>query len=279
MVKSEIAVTLKNALELLNKGEYKICAGGTDLLIQNRNHTSLPIKFKTNVLYISGIEELNYVKSDEKNVYIGAVTNLETILNHPLTPTILKETILEMASPGIRNTATLAGNIGNASPAGDSLVTLYLLETKLKIQSLRSQKIVMLKDFIQGPRKIALSKSEMITEIIIPKPNFTNAYFKKVGPRLSDAISKLSFAGAFRVDNGILEDIRIAFGAVYMTVVKSKDIERKLIGKKVEEVKENMQKYIKMYEPLIRPINDQRSNIKYRKTVAINLLRDFFEQL
>jgi xanthine dehydrogenase FAD-binding subunit len=279
MVRSEIANSLKEALQLLNQDEFKICAGGTDLLVQNRNHTSLPIAFKGNVIYVSGIEELNYIKTDSKNVYIGAVTSLEMIMKHKDTPKLLKETLLEMASPAIRNTATLAGNIGNASPAGDSLVTLYLLDAKLKIQSLKNEKIVKLQDFILGPRKIALEKNEMITEIIIPKVSFTKAYFKKVGTRLSDALSKLSFACAVRVKADIIEDIRITFGAVYMTVIRNQENEKQMIGKTVSEVKANLEEILGLYNPLIKPINDQRSNISYRKTVANNLLRDFIEQL
>jgi xanthine dehydrogenase FAD-binding subunit len=279
MVKSEIASTLNEALKILDSGEYKICAGGTDLLVQNRNHTSLPIAFKGNVLYVSGIDELNYVKMENDEIKIGATTSLETILHHENTPQILKDTIIEMASPAIRNTGTLAGNIGNASPAGDSLVTLYLLGTKVKLESLGYERIVLLKDFILGPRKIDLHKSEMISEIIIPKPDFTKTYFKKVGPRLSDAISKLSFVGAVKTDGDKILDIRIAFGAVYMTVVRSLENEKQMIGKTKTQIKKDIDKYIALYEPLIKPINDQRSNIEYRKTVAKNLLRDFIETL
>ena len=80
MVRSEIPKTLNACLELLSKDSFKILAGGTDLLVQNRSHASLPIGFKQNILYVANIEELNYVKADEENVYIGAVTTLEQIL-------------------------------------------------------------------------------------------------------------------------------------------------------------------------------------------------------
>lgn len=279
MVRSEIATTLHEALEFLSSDEFKILAGGTDLLVQNRNHASLPIAFKGNVLYVSLIEELKYVKETDTEIRIGALTTLEDILHHDKTPKILKETIIEMASPAIRNTATLAGNIGNASPAGDALVTLYALGTKLKIQSRTKQHEVLLQDFILGPRKIALAKDEMITEIIIPKPDFDLIYFKKVGTRVTDALSKLSFVGGFKLDGDFIKDIRIAFGAVYMTVVRSQENEKKIINKSTHAIKENIEEYIELYEPLIKPINDQRSNIEYRKTVAVNLLRDFFEKL
>ncbi len=274
-----IPKSLAEALEYLDKKKYKILAGGTDLLIQNRNHTSLPIGFKEDVMYVAGIEELDYIKTDEANVYIGATMTLEKLLANELTPKLLRETILEMASPAIRNTGTLAGNIGNASPAGDSLVPMYLLDAKVKLQSKSCQRIILLKDFILGPRKIDLDEKEMITEIIIPQQKFSSAYFVKVGPRLSDAISKLSFAAAYTEENGVIKDIRMSFGAVYMTVVRSRELEEKLIGKTIKEIKNMEDEIVAMYLPLIKPINDQRSNIAYRKRVSENLIRDFIAKL
>lgn len=279
MVKTIIAKSLNQALEALDKKNYQIVAGGTDMLIQNRSHTGMSIGYKKDVLYINLIDELNYIKQDKNNIYIGANTRLETILESEITPKILKDVILEMASPGIRHTATLAGNIGNASPAGDSLVVLYLLDCKLEIKSLNKTRVVYLQDFITGVRKIALEENELITKLIIPKINLTDIYFRKIGPRLSDAISKLSFAGGYLIENKIIKDLRIAFGAVYITVIRDKEIENKFIGKTITELVNNKQKIIKDFEPLIQPIDDQRSNRIYRKKVALNLLEEFIDQI
>ena len=199
MVKSFIPETLAECLKIINEHDCAIVAGGTDMLIQNRSHTGLTIGFKKPVVYVSSIEELKTIEADDENIIIGAVCSLEDIMENDDTPQLLKDTILEMASPAIRHTATLAGNIGNASPAGDSLVSLYLLDTKLEIVSVNGIRTVFLKDFITGVRRIALERNEMITKIIIPRLSFSHAYFRKVGPRLSDAISKLSFAGAYRL--------------------------------------------------------------------------------
>ncbi|MFO7969649.1 MAG: FAD binding domain-containing protein [Bacillota bacterium] len=279
MVKSLIAKSLNQALEALDNHSYQIVAGGTDMLIQNRSHTGMPIGYKQDIIYINLIDELNYIKEDKENIYIGANTRLETILESDITPKILKDVILEMASPAIRHTATLAGNIGNASPAGDSLVVLYLLDCKLEIKSINNTRTVFLKDFITGVRKIALNNNELITKLIIPKTNFTNIYFRKVGPRLSDAISKLSFAGSFLIENNQIKDLRIALGAVYITVIRSREIEKEFIGKTVDELIKNKEKLIKAYESLIKPIDDQRSNRIYRKKVALNLIKEFISKI
>jgi len=278
-VKTVIAKTLKEALTALDAHPYQIVAGGTDLLIQNRSHTGMPIGFKGDCLYISLIDELNYIKADQERVYIGATTPLETILNHHLTPKLLEHIIYEMASPAIRHTGTLAGNIVNASPAGDSLVGLYLMDAKVKCQSLNKTRIVDINQFITGLRKTQLKANEMITEIQIPKCTFDHIMFKKVAPRRSDAISKLSFAGAVSISNQQIKDIRMAFGAVYITVVRDKTIEEKYTDISLEKLKASIPEVIKDYESLIQPIDDQRSNKVYRKQVALNLIEAFINRL
>lgn len=275
MVESQIVKSLEKALFYLNQADYAIVAGGTDMLIQNRSHSGMPIGFKRPILYISHIDELNYIKEDDKNIYIGAATKLESILNSEYTPRLLKDIIIEMASPAIRHTATLAGNIANASPAGDSLVALYLFDAMVKICSVDQTRLCPIKDFIKGVRKIDLRQNEMICEIIIPKHKRLMTRFEKVAPRLSDAISKLSFAGGILVEDGLVQDFRIALGAVYMTVVRDRTVETKYINKTVDEFKGSVQEIISDFEPLVRPIDDQRSNKVYRKKVALNLIKDF----
>lgn len=275
MVNTVIAKTLVQALDTLKQGDYKIVAGGTDMLIQNRSHTGMPIAYKSNILYVNLVKELDFISDDENNVYIGATCRLESILKDQRIPQILRDIIHEMASPAIRHTGTLAGNIANASPAGDSLVALYALDAQVRIQSAMHERIVKVSDFIKGVRKIDLSPNEMITEIIIPKLDFDNIYFKKVAPRLSDAISKLSFVGAYTFRNNTLIDMRISLGAVYMTVVRNRSIEKKYIGMSKEEFKNHIKEILIDYSHIIKPIDDQRSNKEYRKQVALNLIKAF----
>ena len=277
MVKAFMPETLDECLDLMSKHDLRIVAGGTDMLIQNRAKSSLPIGYKSDVIYLKQIRELENIVENDDYIYIGANVSLERIMSYASTPKLLKDTILEMASPGIRNTATLAGNIGNASPAGDSLVPLYLLDTQLEIRSFNIIRRCYLKDFIIGVRKIDLDKSEIITNVIIPKISFTFSHFRKVGPRLSDAISKVSFAGAYTIENGSVRDFRVAFGAVSMTVVRDNGNESKIIGKSVDEVISMRNSIKDLFDSLIKPIDDQRSNKVYRKEIALNLLDEFID--
>jgi CO/xanthine dehydrogenase FAD-binding subunit len=279
MVKTVIAKDLDQALDALNQEPYRIVAGGTDMLIQNRSHTGLSIAYKGNVLYINQVDELRKIKEDHKQLMIGATVRLEEILKDQRTPKLLKDIIIEMASPAIRHTGTLAGNIANASPAGDSLPALYLLDASVKLQSKDKTRIIKVSNFIKGVRKIDLNKDEMITEIIIPKLDFDIVSFIKVAPRRSDAISKLSFAGAVRFDGDEIIDLRLALGAVYMTVVRNRELENKYIGSSKNKLKNQVDEVLKDYNPLIQPIDDQRSNKIYRKKVALNLIKDFISKI
>lgn len=279
MVTSVIPKSLEEALDLLSKESYRIVAGGTDMLIQYHNTSPLPIAFKDHIMYIASIPELLNIHEEEEYIHIGACVPLEAILEVDFVPELLKETILEMASPAIRHTGTLGGNIGNASPAGDSLVPLYLLSAVIEIKSSHNTRWLNISDFIQGVRKIDLRPDELITSIIINKMDFTKTYFKKVGPRLSDAISKLSFAAAYTLYEDQIVDLRFAFGAVNTTVVRRPEIECQYIGKTIQELQESIDEIVEQYSAFIKPIDDQRSNKEYRKNVSLNLLRGFIEAL
>ena len=270
MVKAYVPKTLQEALELLDKSKLQIVAGGTDMLIQNHARSPLPINYKNDIIYILNLEELKGITEDDDFIYIGACTPLEEIMDHKLTPKLLKDTILEMASPAIRHTGTLAGNIGNASPAGDSLVTLYLLNADVEIKSLNNTRRMCIRDFIKGVRRIDLKPNEIITKVIINKITFDKAEFIKVGTRRSDGIT-------FYNDETI--DFRIAYGAVNTTVVRHPEIECLYIRKTKEELKESVEEIVEAYRPFIKPIDDQRSNQLYRKNVCENLLRKFILEL
>ncbi|MBN2605667.1 MAG: FAD binding domain-containing protein, partial [Bacilli bacterium] len=194
-------------------------------------------------------------------------------------PLLLKEALQVMASPALRNLATLAGNIGNASPAGDTLPILYVLNAKVVVASINQERVVPIEEVIVAPRKLSLESNEIIKEIQIPLDTFSHILFEKVGGRKADAISKVSFTGASFIENNIVKDFRIAFGAVSPTILRKKEIEQKYIGLTKQELKQQKDQLIESYVSLIQPIDDQRSNKEYRKTVAINLFSHYIDSL
>ena len=275
MVKHYIPQTLKEALEVLNAHDCYIMAGGTDLMVVKHQRSGLIPNFDKDVCYISNLEELQYIFEDEKGVHIGAGTKFSDIEENELVPEIIKQIIHELASPNIRNMATMAGNIANASPAGDSIVGLYLLDAELELVNINGSRMMPIKDFIFGVRKIHREKNELIKEIFIPHHDDLNTYWRKVGSRAAESISKITFAGGYEVENGKVKDLRMAFGSVSITCVRDRKVEEKYIGMSVEELHNHVEDVLADMGKFVTPITDQRSTKEYRYKVAMNILKDF----
>lgn len=275
MVNHYIPSTLQETLKILDKHDCYIMAGGTDLMVVKHQRSGIVPNFDKDVCYIANLEELQYIFEDEKGVHIGAGTKFSDIEVNELVPEILKQIIHELASPNIRNMATMAGNIANASPAGDSIVGLYLLDAELELVNIHGSRMVPIKDFIFGVRKIHRNQNELIKEIFIPHHDDLNTYWRKVGSRAAESISKITFAGGYEVENGKVKDLRMAFGSVSITVIRERKIEEKYIGMSVEELHNHVEDIVKDMSKYIQPITDQRSTKEYRYKVAMNILKDF----
>lgn len=275
MVNHHIPSTLQEALTILDKHDCYIMAGGTDLMVVKHQRSGLIPNFDKDVCYIANLEELQYIFEDEKGVHIGAGTKFSDIEDNELVPEILKQIIHELASPNIRNMATMAGNIANASPAGDSIVGLYLLDAELELVNIHGSRMVPIKDFIFGVRKIHRNQNELIKEIFIPHHDDLNTYWRKVGSRAAESISKITFAGGYEVENGKVKDLRMAFGSVSITVVRERKVEEKYIGMSLEELHNHVEDIVMDMSKFVQPITDQRSTKEYRYKVAMNILKDF----
>jgi xanthine dehydrogenase FAD-binding subunit len=279
LVNTFIPDSLQEALKIKDSyNDAVILAGGTDLMVKQRSGQGLLPGFTKPVLFIGQLESLQHIEKVKKTLYIGAACRLSDLLEHPDVPEIVKEAVCLMASPAVRNTGTLGGNICNASPAGDTLPPLYVLEASVLVKSLTHSREVSIRNFITGPGKVDLRANELLISIKIPLEEYNIFFYKKVGARKADAISKLSFAGLARTSGQIIEDVRIALGAVAPRVVRAKEIERLVIGKSITETRALFPQLSNYYSSLIQPIDDQRSNAKYRKTVALHLLEYFLTE-
>ncbi|QIZ08152.1 xanthine dehydrogenase family protein subunit M [Priestia megaterium] len=268
---------LDQTLSQLNREDCTIMAGGTDVMVLHKSGRGVPLKLPKPLVFIDHLSELKRVFQNQKDLHIGACCTYSELLEHPLIPVPLKNAIKTIAAPAIRNRGTLGGNICNASPAGDTLPLLYVYNAKLLLRSVNGDRIVAISDFIQGPRRVQRFHNEIVTEIVLPSVLEEGAHvvFEKVGNRNADAIAKVGFAGYIRINDARIEDVRFAFGAVGPTMVRSIDIERKLVGKTIPLANADIAQVVAAFDMIIRPIDDQRSTATYRKTVALNLLRYF----
>ena len=250
-------------------------AGGTDLMVSQRRWSGLSPLFAKPVLFIGHLEEIKRVEPDIINIKIGSACSLSSLLEHREIPEVLKIVISQMATPAIRNIGTLGGNICNASPAGDALPVLYALDASVVLQRKAEIRTLPIEKFITGPGETVLKDDELLKAIIIPKKSYNVGFYRKVGTRQANSLSKLSFQGLARIEEGKISDIRISFGAVALTVIRSREIEGILIEKSGKEIEKLIPEVSSLYSEVIKPIDDQRSNIRYRKTISLKLLRYF----
>ncbi len=277
MVNHIIPNTKQEALIALSKEPLTIVNGATDQYVIHKKDSTIDV-MSNKSLFINNIDELNYIEQRDNILHIGATTSLEHIKSNLEVPAILRDAIGVIASTQIRNMATIVGNICNASPAGDTLPVLYVLDAYVVIESLNSKRVVAINEFITGVRQINLNNNELVTEIYFAMPKTTKHLFRKIGTRQADAISKLSIAAMACKEEGKIKDFRVAFGAVYKTVVRSKEVE-KLVINHSSICTDLEHKLIKSYNELILPIDDLRSNKEYRRTVSINLLLSFIKEI
>ena len=267
-----IPTTLKEALDL--KQEYKqnllMLGGGTDLLVQIRNGRK-QLKKDHKVLNLTHLEELHKIEIKENFIRIGCNVTFSEIINNKLIKEIFPSLVRSLEIIGslqIRNMGTLVGNICNASPAADSLPLLYCSDSTLTLQSQKGKRTVKIEDFIKGPGIIDLKEDEIVTFVNIPLwvKDYVGIHLT-LRQRIPLSINKVSVAILLKSrENYTVEDAKIALGAVAPTILRVREAEDYLKGKKI--TKEIMNEVGKLCEKTARPITDVRSTIEYRKAMA-----------
>ena len=250
-------------------------AGGTDLMVRLRRAPGVLPVFDKPVVFIDRCEELRRIEVHEARMRVGAGVTMAELLSHPSVHPAMKKILSEIAAPALRNVATLGGNICNASPAADSLPFLYAFDAEVEVKSSGSSRIVPIDRFITGPGAIDLRDDEILSAVTIPDWKPSVWYFKKVGTRKANALTKVSFAGFAEVNEGVVERIALTLGAVAATAVRLEDVENECTGASPKEVRDGVSALSETCGLAISPIDDQRSTADYRRRAGINLLRHF----
>jgi len=278
MVETFTPKSLDEALQFINQQESVVMAGGTDLMVKYRKWQGLPPAFGKPVVFIGHLPELQSIEINNNQLTIGAGCRLSQILQDHNVPDYIKLPFYQMASPGIRNLATIGGNICNSSPAGDSLPMLYALNATLKLQSTDRTVSTGIEDFIIGPGRNKLLANQILTGIQIPLEDYTRHYYRKIGTRKANSISKVSIYAVARMDANFIQKVQIALGAVAPCVVRNIEAEQMLKGLKRSELAEKSAVICDSYARVVKPVDDVRSTRAYRTTVSLNLVRDFIEK-
>jgi CO/xanthine dehydrogenase FAD-binding subunit len=254
---------VKEALSLLADGlaesrPYVPMAGGTDLFVGLNAGQAIGTRF----LDLWELDELRTVDRNGRTLVIGAITTYTELLESKdvarLLPT-LQQAAREIGGIQIQNRGTLAGNIGNGSPAADAVPVLMAACARVVLASKRGVREVPLDQYYLGYRKTVRRADELIVRIRVDVPKGPQL-FRKVGTRAAQAISKVALA---RVGN------QVSLGSVAPTVIRARNLEAYL-----DEDGRDPEEAARRVLADIAPIDDVRSSADYRRRVAANLARE-----
>lgn len=269
---------LGHALNVLasEPGVWKPFAGGTDLMVL-LEAGKLAHK---NYLNIWNLKELRGIDVAEDRVSIGALTTYTEIQAHPVLRQefpMLCQAASETGGLAIQNRGTIGGNIVNASPAADSPPALLVYDAELELVSTNGSRTVSYQGFHTGYKQMLIRSDELLSRIRLPRTKAGLVhYYRKVGTRKAQAISKVCFAATARTNGGQLEDVRIALGSVAPIPIRCLKTEAALRGGPLDQLPDKGRSELAKE---IAPIDDIRSTASYRLNVSLNLLEEFVHSL
>lgn len=274
--------SLDEALGILQQGEVTILAGGTDLMPQTKAGR---IAFKPTLMNIRDVAGMSGIALDGDALRIGALTTITTLLDDPLVKQhvpVLAEACDHFASDQIRNAGTLGGNINNASPAGDTLVPLIVLDAEVELASKPNGSVTTrrlpLAEFFTGPGRTKRATNELLTAVRIPLPKPGHvARFYKFGTRPALDISTISIGIAGILRDGALTDTRVAFGAVAPTPVRAPRTEAAIEGRRLDDAA--IETAASTARDEVHPIDDVRASAWYRKELIHNMTKRMLDHV
>ena len=267
--------SLQDALNVLADTRATILAGGTDVFPALGDR---PLSGP--VLDISGLEEIKSIRTEAEHIVLGARTTWSELLAAPLPRGFdgLKAAAREVGSVQIQNTATIAGNLCNASPAADGVAALHALDAEVLLASRAASRTLPLREFILGNRKTARRPDELLTCIRVPR-RVENAIstFLKLGARRYLVISIVMVAANLVLDaDGAVREALVCVGSCSPTALRLAELERELVGK---SARSGLRPFVKT-EHLARlsPIDDIRATATYRRDAARILVERALEE-
>ena len=266
---------LADALALMADadGAARPLAGGTDLIIRIRDGSIRP----RTVVDVKGIAEFSRdIRIEDGWLRIGARTTMTDLLRDDRIRrdyTALSEAAAYVGSVQIRNRATLAGNLCNASPAADGTPVLMALNAQVVLQSARGVRRIAATDFVLGPRRTACAADELVVAVRIPARSArARSAFAKLGGRRYLVISITMVAVVVEVDEtGVVRHAAVAVGSCSARARRLPALERRLIGRPADaHVGDRI-------DPAdlapLTPIDDLRASAAYRLDATATLIR------
>lgn len=241
-----------------------LLAGGTDLMVD----VNLAHRRPEEVIALRRVPEL----AEMAPAFIGAGVTFARLEGSP--HAALAELARTVGSPQIRAAGTIGGNLGTASPAGDSLPWLAALDATVVLASIDGERRARWDEFFVGPKRTARRPGELIVGVELPDRRPVREAYAKVGIRQAMVIATVSCCVA-RFDDG---EIRVALGAVGPTVLRARRAEAFLADRAITS-DEDLAAFARMVADEVRPITDHRSTEAYRRHAAGVIARRTLERV
>jgi len=252
--------------------EARLYAGGTDLLPGLRRG-----KFRCRQLIaLKGVAGLDEIRFDTtRGLGIGACALLDDVQRHPAVVEhypVLASAIRLLATVQVRNKATVAGNLCNASPCADTGPPLMALGARMVVVGPQGRRELSLEDFITGPGRVALGAGELIEQIVVPPPAADlRTVFEKFSPRSKVDISAVSVAAALRLDGGVVRELSLFLGTVAPKPMRAAAAELELEGKAPSAA--TIDRAAAAARAECAPITDFRASADYKRHLVEVLVR------
>lgn len=247
--------------------QARLLAGGTDLALSITQQLQQPEV----LIYTGAVAELKRLELKDGRLWVGAAVSysrLEPLLQQQLPP--FARLLQRLGSLQIRNQGTLAGNVANGSPIGDTPPVLLALDARIHVRCGEQREVIPADRFFTGYRQTALPAQGFIEQIEIPLQPQRELFVYKVSKRLDDDISAVCAAFSLQLEAGVVVDARLGFGGMAATPARAHQAEQALIGQPFSEAG-----ILAAQQALAQdftPIDDVRASGAYRLQVARNLL-------
>jgi carbon-monoxide dehydrogenase medium subunit len=265
--------SVEDALKLLadHGPEARVIAGGTDLIVELQRG-SREARVLVDITRVGG---LNHVSLRDDRIHVGpTVTHNKALASDVLVERgyPLPLACWQVGTPQLRNRGTVAGNLITASPANDTIAALWALDADLTLSSVDGDRTLSFPDFYKGVRETALAPHEMLTDISFPAlEHHQRGMFMKLALRRVHAISVVNAAVVLSFDEEIVAEARIAMGSVAPTVIRAREAESALVGRRLTG--ESIDKASELAARATSCIDDIRAGAGYRQDVIAVLVR------
>ena len=271
--------SLDQAFEFLDRygDDARVIAGGTSLVIQMKQRLAQP----SHVIALKGIDSLNSIESTSGGIRIGALCTHRQIENSMLIAEdlpLLVDTFRKVATPRIRNMATIGGGLVNGDPAQDPPPSLIALGASAVLTSQTGDRTVRIEDLFIDYYETDVQPGEILTSVLIPNvPSGSGWAYLKFLPRTADDYGTVAAASVISKEpDGTCKDVRIVLGSVGVTPIRVTDAEDSLRGEHLTD--ENIRAAAAMVRNSVDPLDDFRGSAEYKTDMAEVFSRRAVEQ-